>query len=179
METDPSFNNYLQEKPLINFSLYTSLQVDTIVEFGKKITDQFDSTISLPNRVDMSSPDIYGQVWLWVIGTYEIIRTMAEPNFKNSWNEDTYSRINDYKMKLSGLRVPFAKQQLRRKPDAVQHECSIYSIDFENKSYIYMAEGKTYNIRTMINEFNELIKSITTEDIHHDLRENALSKRRQ
>ncbi len=167
------FDDYLQENPVLNFSIYSSLQIETIRDLGETIIEQFDKMIREPNIVDMSEGNPYGKIWLWIIGAFEIVRTMSDEKWKGSWEEDTFSRILNYKQKLAELRVPFAKQEKRNKKKVpFQNEPSIYGIDHKDKSYLFEARGTTYSIRMLILEFDELIRGISLSDINHDMREN-------
>jgi hypothetical protein len=173
-----NIEDYLKENPIMRFSVYSDLQIKTIVEVGDSIVEQFDWMIQKPNRIDMSKGDPYGKIWLWIIGTYEIVRTMSDPKWKDSWSESAYSRISAFKRKISELRIPFAKQEIRRKPIPVEREPSIHGFDFEGKSYLFEVNGTCYNIRNLIKEFEALIRSIKPDDVLCDLRQNQQLTRR-
>lgn len=163
---------YLKHHPLKRFSLYTHLQAVTLIELGVSIKEQFDKMICEKNIVDMSSGDPYGNIWLWVIGVYEVTRTMADPKWKHSWRESKYSEILEFKQRIANLRVPFAKQEHRGNEKAIDGESSIAGIDFESKSYLYEVDGQVFNVRDEIDRFETLVKSISHGDILRDLRDN-------
>ena len=165
-------NNFYEHYPLIKFSLYTHLQTITLIELGVSIKEKFDKIICGKNIVDMSSGDPSGNIWLWVIGVYEVTRTMADRKWKGSWRESKYSEIFEFKKRIANLRVPFAKQEYRGNEKAINSENGFFDIDFESKSYLYEVKGYVFNIRNEIDRFETLVKSISHEDILRDLRDN-------
>jgi hypothetical protein len=79
---------FLYEKPLVIFSVYTTIQVDIINGIGNEILSDLDK-IACEGRV--SSTRLYGQFWLWVLGAYEVVRTMtnAMTGASNCFSEET------------------------------------------------------------------------------------------
>jgi hypothetical protein len=166
-----TYEEFITQNPIACFSIYTHAQADAVIEMGVSIKEQFDTMIQDGNVVDMSNGDPYGKVWLWVVGAFEVVRTMSDPKWKASWSEDKYLQILEYKKRIADLRVPFAKQEYRS-DKAINHENSIYEIDFEGKSYLYKIKEKVFNVRDEINHFEGLINDIQLDDVLHDLRDN-------
>jgi hypothetical protein len=158
--------------PEIGFSIYTHIQAHVLIKLGTKIKSQFDSMFKGHNSIDLSQGDPYGEIWLWVIGVYEVIRTMSDPKWKSSWSKEKYSEICKYKKRIADLRVPFAKQEYRN-GRAINNEASIRGIDNSLKSYLYEVEDKKFSIREEIDKFEALIYSIETKDVLKDMRDNA------
>ena len=166
-----TYEESILKNPIVRFSVYTHVQAKAVIELGESIKEQFDEMINDENVVDMSKGDPYGKVWLWVIGAYEVIRTMSDPKWKSSWSDVRYCQLLEYKKHIADLRVPFAKQE-HRNGKVIKNENSIFGIDFMEKSYLYKVKGKVFNVRKEINHFESLIGDIQPEDVLHDLRNN-------
>lgn len=132
-----TYEDLIRLNPISRFSIYTHAQASAVIELGASIKEQFDTMIQDGNIVDMSNGNPYGKVWLWVIGAYEVVRTMSDQKWKGSWSEERYTQIQEYKKRIADLRVPFAKQE-HRNGKAVNHENSIYGIDCKRlANYIF------------------------------------------
>ncbi len=166
-----TYEEFITLNPISRFSIYSHAQSSAVIELGVLIKEQFDTMIQDGNVVDMSKGDPYGKVWLWVVGAYEVARTMSDPKWKESWSENRYIKILGYKKRIADLRVPFVKQE-HRNGKVINHENSIYSIDFEEKSYLFEINGKVFNVRNEINIFENLINDIQPDDVLRDLRDN-------
>ncbi len=157
-------NKMLRENPLINFSIYSQIQVNVLRDVGNKIKDLLDKALEKEGKIE--NPDFqkcYGLFWLWVLGAFEVTRTM-ESN-KECFSPAKWKKIKDFKVKLIKIRAPFAKQQYAGKKESVKTELSVSGFDFATKDMYFKIEGKKYFIRPLIQEFDDLIDSIKISDI--------------
>jgi hypothetical protein len=160
-----AFHDFLRRNPLYVFSMYTGKQVEIVSELGAKIERLLDEAITASAVDGTLFQQIYGDFWLWVLGAYEIVRTMSQA--KVSFTPDTIGRINVYKRKLAALRIPFAKQEFARNGGPIGGEPSVYGIDTARKDFKYEVGGEVYTIRELISGFRTLVASI---DASHVLR---------
>ena len=129
--------------PLVKFSFYTKIQSKIIIRLGDEIIGLSNKAFIENNAIDGSCfKEIYGKFWLWVIGAYEIIRTMCDPLKKSVWVEKKFRELNSYKLKLAEIRMPFAKQVLRGTNNPIYGENSVHGFDRENKDFIYKIKDK-------------------------------------
>lgn len=165
------FDEFLNKNPLLRFSIYTHIQARTVMELGLSIKDKFDMMFLDDGTIDMRFGDPYGKIWLWVIGAYEVVRTMSDEKWKNSWSPNKREDILAYKKRIAALRIPFAKQELRNgRP--IGNENSYVGTNHGNKSFIFRVSDNMFNIRDEIDAFDHLIKGIQHSDILRDLRDN-------
>ncbi|QEG26938.1 hypothetical protein GobsT_16860 [Gemmata obscuriglobus] len=132
MEATSIAEDMLNNNPLVIFSIYVDSQSRIIRELGVEILARLDTGIS-PNvetgKGAVLSIDIsccYGRIWLWVIGAYEIVRTMCQA--KQCFSQRVVQELHGLKHRLGFLRMPFAKQELRGKSVPVHAENSIAGI---------------------------------------------------
>jgi len=166
-----NFHAFVAENPLLRFSLYTHLQSRAILDLGESIKFQLDSILRKQGKADVSQGDAFGDIWLWTIGAYEVVRTMADPKWKESWSESKYEEIVTCKRRIADIRVPFAKQELRS-GEAITAENSIYGLDHDKRTYFFQIGDNVFDIREEIDLFEELISGISPEDVLGDISEN-------
>lgn len=143
-------------RPLLSFSLYTDVQADIIRRVGAEIlgiTSKWTNVIDNHQRA-------YDLFWLWILGAYELTRTMDE--FSGGFSTSMKERTKEIKIFIAELRMPFAKQQLRGKRTTVYAELSIVGIQ---KGMQFKIEGKIFNSTNVIERFIDFLDSITFDDL--------------
>jgi hypothetical protein len=73
------------------------------------------------------------------------------------------SQLGKFKKTIAQLRMSFAKQEYPNKHQPIKAEASIAG--FSNRDVQYEVNGKYFSMRSMIDEFETLISSITSADI--------------
>jgi len=147
-----NFDAFVAANPLVRFSIYTHLQSQRVIELGSSIKARLDFILAEQGKADISEGDAYGDIWLWTLGAYEVVRTMADPKWEGAWSPERYREIVEYKRFLADMRVPFAKQELRS-GKAVSAENSVAGVDHENRTYFFEIEGKVFDVREQIDSF--------------------------
>ena len=160
----------LNENPLIKFSIYTSIQAKMLIDFGRQILGKMNVGIS-PGKVDgRIFQETYGMFWLWVLGSYEVVRTMSQHS--ECFDESTQELIKKIKKVLHRVRIPFAKQELAggsKNKIYIYGELSVIGIDTDNKDFSYEIAENTVSTRTTINDFETFVNSISRENIISEL----------
>ena len=175
-ELPDSFLKYVEENPLLMFSPYTDSQVRAVRELGERIIGTLDSGIS--NRVDSEKfLEIYGLFWFWVLGAYEIVRTMVEADehlADGCFSASFRSKLDIQKEHLARIRIPFAKQELRKKvakkATPVSNELSVTRFDIKRKDFSFSIEGANVSVRETILAFERTFDSARPDDILADHR---------
>ncbi|HEU5117010.1 MAG TPA: hypothetical protein VFT74_10130 [Isosphaeraceae bacterium] len=169
-------------KPLLMFSCYTEIQRQIVEELGREILASLDAIISSEGgavqiRDAIAVHQTYGRFWLWVLGAYEIVRTMCSPEGRTCFTPGVATELEILKRRLSILRMPFAKQQLRRKHEPVSAEPSISSFSASPPDLRFEAEGEGHSARELIVEFERVFASITKADVLRDFRTSYPSRK--
>lgn len=153
------FLDHVERNPLTKFSFHTQVQVDILLRFGNEINEITD--IYEESRVIEDFNRCYGKFWLWVLGAYEVIRTMDQN--KECFSDDLKIKIRYLKIYLATLRMPFAKLELAGKRDSIiTSELSV--IGFK-KGMCFEIDGKSYSSGNVIEKFSEFIQSIRPDQV--------------
>ena len=121
------------KNPLTVFSVYTDIQSRIVRGLGQEILASLEVGITPEDGTGkgvVCSGEVidrcYGQFWLWILGAYEVVRTMSQA--EQCFSPRVVIELKGLKKRLAILRMPFAKQELRGKPIPVRTEPSIYGI---------------------------------------------------
>jgi len=170
MTPEQTLAEFLAKDPLVRFSVYSQIQAQTLRDAAAEICLLLDGSIRDEKFVDGSNLNvIYGRFWMWVLGAYEVTRTMSE--YKTCFSSSLTNRVADFKAQISVLRMPFAKLQFKGSDKPINGEASIYSVDMKARDFVFQVGGKHFPMRDLMNQFNSLIASIKPEDVLFDLRE--------
>lgn len=166
---DNQIDQMLKSAPLVRFSIYTEIQTKTVLRLSEELINKLDTGFQQDKIDGTLFPQIYGLFWLWVLGAYEITRTMSEYNtcFSGRLNE----RVARFKKSISVLRIPFAKQQFQgSKNRLINGEASVSSVDCERKDLMFKVKDSEIWMRPLLTDFERLVRSIQPEDVLKDLR---------
>lgn len=163
--TDPNdvFRQYLEERPLLDFSVYTNTQIERL----NKLASEINGMMTQRRDAQVFS-DIYGSFWLWVLGAYEVVRTMAQA--RSSFVPEVTQRLKDYKRKIANIRMPFAKQEYQGRNRPIFNEASMSGMNTQTGDMFFTIEGVQFSSMSLMKEFRDLMVSIKATDIlkRHD-----------
>ena len=172
-EIDKMIENMFINNPLMKFSVYTQIQFSTLKRIRELILVELDSLFYEDKnslKIDgQKFNEIYGLFWLWILGAYEIVRTMCQR--KSCFKEEVYDKLDIYKRKISAIRMPFAKQEIARTNKTISNEASISGIHQETKDLSFTIGDNIFYMRETMCDFIEIISSISIDDINRDLRD--------
>lgn len=162
---DETIEKMLNENPLITFSVYTQVQFQSLSLVRREL-----SSIKPKKREDGSyalsdHAKYYSLFWLWVLGAYEVLRTMSEND--DCFDEATAEEIHRHKRNMSKLRIPFAKQQLsgetpKKKTTQFFAENSI--VDF-GIGYVFEVGDKRFDSEVLMDQVLGFIGSIKRNNV--------------
>lgn len=146
-----------ERTPLIRFSLYTAVQVQSLKNVGEEI-------VGLSKDWTEAKTDyrrVYDLFWLWILGAYEVLRTMDA--HKDCFADLLQPELSAQKIYLARIRMPFAKQQLRGdQKGSVYNELSVTGIE---KGLNFDITGDLYNSTVVVEKFLKFIDNIKPQDI--------------
>lgn len=160
-------SDIFDDNPLIAFSVNTHVQVQYLLEFGNDVSELIDSSFLSEASFDATKLNkAYGGIWLWTLGTYEVIRTMTQ--VKDCFSETLATELVKYKRYLSKIRMPFAKQEYaNNKGSHAFLELLISGFDIETRDFKFIIEGESYFFKKLLKKFRSIILSIRLEDINY------------
>lgn len=170
MTDDQVLQDIWKRGPLIHFSVYSHLQVEALRRLSSEICEHLDTSISAQGIDGAGFQRTYGLFWLWVLGAYEMTRTLSE--YKKCFSDLFQGEIAHFKSTISVLRMPFAKQQFQgRDKRPISAEASIYGVDTTNKDLSFQIDGKEIWVRVTLAEFERFMGAVTVDDVLSDLRD--------
>ena len=175
MQTNARREERLNKNPLLAFSDYTDTYFKIVTTLGREIIECLEAERSpepegrILMRCDGLSIDAsYGKFWLWLLGAYEIVRTMCQAS--QCFSDRINPQLKNLKNKLTLLRVPFAKQRLPGKAVPVHAEPSPCTILASTCDYIYRVKNNMLSVRELIGEFDAVLGGIKRSDVLADHR---------
>lgn len=159
-----------QGRPMIRFSAYSHLQAQAACELAEEILDHLDQLVQWEGSAVRLSTlvKVQNRFWFWVLGTYEIVRTMSQ--YRECFSDSLASQILEFKRDLAVVRVPFAKQEGRGSGRPISTELAVHSIVFDPRDVLYEIDGKQISTRQLTSRFIAFFKGIRAEDVTHDIR---------
>lgn len=165
---DARIKRMLNRDPILVFSFYTHIQIVTLRETATRLRAELDDSIGDGTADGEGLNRAYGLFWLWTLGAYEVVRTMDQA--QRCFSATAAQRIGHYKRRIAKVRVPFAKLELAGKRQPVSAELSITGFDFASRDLRFDIDGSAVSPRRLIEDFENLIESITRQDVLADHR---------
>ena len=163
----------LEENPLVAFSPYTHSQVEILSQLGASLLAELDAAIREKQIDGQRFNRAYAMFWLWVLGAYEVTRTMVQARscFSGAFAE----RVATLKKRIAKLRMPFAKQEYaggnRCTSRPISGEASVTGIDCEARDFLFAVGEERFSVRALVLDFTALFKRVKRSDVLKDHRE--------
>lgn len=87
-----------------------------------------------------------------------MVRTLDQG--KAQFTKETQKEINQFKRKISEIRVPLAKQELAGGKGPITLEAAVMDVDFDRKDFTFTVKGQDYQFKELFKEYKKLINSI-------------------
>lgn len=149
--------------PLLLFSLHTHGQVAAVQRLGTEILGLIAQSKTGERTLDIKIMHAYELFWFWVLGAYEVLRTMDQ--HKKCFSATVATDINNLKKKLAVIRVPFAKQELRGTDKRASGELSIYGFGSDLNTLLFEIQGQIFDTVALIHEVMQFFHGIDREAI--------------
>ena len=169
--SNEAIEGLLNANPLLAFSVYTHLQSEILDKLGTEILQILDASIKETHVEGVAFQEVYGKTWLWVLGTYEVVRTMTGNRGAECFSDRTIRELEELKRELAHLRIPFAKQELKGKSQVVSGEPSIAGINKAKRDFSFHINNRDIYMRPLIEKFRTVLSNISRTDVLKDLRE--------
>lgn len=161
----PTWEQIVERDPIIAFSHYLSGRVHVLLAVADEIIENLDQgfadTIVDGDRIGRAE-DL---TWLWILGAYEIVRTMCHA--KTCFSERTLRDLTELKKILAAVRMPAAKMERHGKNIPVNSNRSPSGWDVANRDlYVNDPEsGSDVSARSILFAFDRVFSAITKDDI--------------
>jgi len=171
MSEENSIEQLYKDSPLLKFSIYTHLQLNVLIELGDRILKALDLAFEDKIAGANAMQEVWGLFWLWVLGAYEVIRTMSQASV--CFDAVLNTQIASTKRYLAKIRVPFAKQEYAggsRNPRPIAADASISGWNPEDRDILYRVEEVDYSVRVSIRRLEDFLAGIEIDQILHNHR---------
>jgi hypothetical protein len=161
---EDSVTAMFRKSPLMAFSPLTQLQLQCLEEVAGEIEDLLAESMLDPENANGNLISrSYSRMWLWLLGAYEVLRTMAEA--KQCFSIQFHSRLLDEKRHFAEIRMPLAKQEYRGKKDSAWRDGFLIGIKLQTHDAFFAINGIEYSARDLIARFRTFISSIQPADV--------------
>nr|WP_298521991.1 hypothetical protein [uncultured Halomonas sp.] len=100
--------------PLMAFAPLMEMQVRSLDEMAGAIEETLDASFTGGSNVDGAlMSKVYGLIWLWVLGVYEVLRTMCQA--KECFSQSLGEQLCSQKRYFAKLRMPLQNMNLNVK----------------------------------------------------------------
>jgi hypothetical protein len=162
---NPTWEQVVEREPLIAFSHYLSGRANVLLSVADEIVDNLDQGFSGAvvdgSRVERAE----SLMWLWILGSYEVVRTMCQA--KNCFSDKAFNELSGLKKTLSTIRMPAAKMEKSGKKAPVTSNRSPSGWDVTNRDLLVNDPESIPDIsaRYVLKEFDRVFASITKDDV--------------
>jgi hypothetical protein len=162
---NPSQDEMDLRDPLSTFSFYLSGRVNVLCHFSDEIIEELEQGFSQADVQFEHIARAESLMWLWLLGAYEVVRTMtqAETCFSQRVRDD----LRQLKKPLSAARMPAAKMEKPGKKIPVTSNRSPSGWDAPNRDLLINdpEESDSISARWVLSEFDRVFSSIGKADI--------------
>lgn len=145
--------------PLMAFSPGTQLQVQILNEKGKEILSHMEQSVANPGQVDGNAMSkAHGLFWLWVLGVYEVLRTMDQSS--GSLSDGLKDKIRAEKKYFAKIRMPFAKQEFQGKKIRAWKASFATGVCGTTGDIAFDIESQTYSAKASVERFQAFIAGL-------------------
>lgn len=167
---NPTWEQIIERDPLIKFSFYLAGRVQVLATTADEIVDQLDNGFAGPCVDGGRVARAESLMWFWTLGAYEVVRTMCQS--KGCFSARVSGDLDRLKRKLARVRMPAAKMEKPGQQAPVNSNRSPSGWDVGGRDLLINDpdERPDVSARILLREFDEVFRSITTDDIlaHHE-----------
>ncbi len=159
-----TWNDIVERDPLVSFSWYLSGRKNCLLEIGQEVISTLDNAFS-SDLVDGGQFERAEMLmWLWILGAYEITRTMCQA--KECFSPACSSRLRSLKKELAQARMPAAKMEKPRQRTPVISNRSPAEWDLPNRDLVIGDPmSSMLSARNLLKKFEDVLTFISRDDI--------------
>ncbi len=161
-DLEPHIADVFRDKPLMAFSLYSAGQVDHLLHLGDRLRAIAGNWPQTDNgRTITDFNEYYYGFWLWVLGSYEVVRTMCQHR-ERCFVPALADRAMAAKNSLALVRIPFAKQEIRGGKGFVHAEPSVAAV---RRGFVFYIGNHEIDSDELIEDTCNFFRSFRIEEI--------------
>jgi hypothetical protein len=162
---NPTQEQIFDRDPVSFFSFYLSGRVSVLSALADEIIENLERGFSAPRTNFESVARAESLMWLWLLGTYEVVRTMHQA--KQCFSERVEGDLGSLKKLLAIVRMPAAKMEKAGRRSPVTSNRSPSGLDASNRDLLVNdpEDNKDVSARFLLAEFDRVFCKITRSDI--------------
>ncbi len=160
---DEAWVKFTEKHPLAKFSYYLNGRVLGLKEIENEILDNLDNAFvdDVSYHEEISRAELL--IWLWTLGSYEVIRTMHQA--KSCFSERVQEELFVLKKRLSVVRMPNAKMEKVGKKIPVNSSRSASGIDVQGRDLRVGEPNNDVSARSLIDMIRSFFESLKSVDV--------------
>jgi len=162
---NPTWDQVIERDPLMAFSHYLSGRVNVLLEIAEEIVSNLDAGFE-EKHVDTGKVSrAESLMWLWILGAYEVVRTMCQA--KSCFSDRALAELRHLKKILSVVRMPAAKMEKpgKRKPVTSYRSPAGWDIKKRDLFVNDPEEQQDISARALLSEFERVLLGIGKQDV--------------
>lgn len=164
-QINPTWEQVVEREPLMAFSFYLSGRVNVLLALEDEILGHLDQGFSAACIDGGSVERAESLMWLWMLGAYEVVRTMCQA--KSCFSDGALHELVQLKKTLAVVRMPAAKMEKSGKKKPVTSNRSPTGWDIANRDLLVNdpEESQAISARSILAEFDRVFSSVTKHDV--------------
>lgn len=150
--------------PLAKYSFYAFGRVQVLMSVREEIIKELD--LAYQDSHSLLAEHIIraeSLSWLWVLGAYEVVRTMSQA--KQCFSERAQVALGGIKKELSKVRMPSAKMEQQGRYVAVPSRRSPAALAVHERDLKIGDPGNPHSLRQLLDQFAKVFTSFEAADI--------------
>jgi hypothetical protein len=161
---NPTWEQMVERDPLLAYSNYLSGRVHVLLDMSDEITLNLDQGFS-DHVIDAGKVGRADSLmWLWMLGAYEVVRTMCQS--ESCFSKPIHHELRRLKKALAEVRMPAAKMEKSGTKVPIPSDRSPSGWNPARRDLLVNAPCSTSVFaRDLLGEFERILSSIKPSDI--------------
>ncbi|WP_199099496.1 hypothetical protein [Dyella sp. ASV21] len=161
---NPTWEQMVERDPFLAYSNYLSGRIHVLLDLSDEIILNLDQGFSA-HVIDggrLGRAD--SLMWLWILGAYEVVRTMCQSG--TCFSKPIHNELRELKKTLAEVRMPAAKMEKSGAKVPIPSDRSPSGWSTARRDLLVNAPSSTSVFaRDLIDEFDRVLSSIKPADI--------------
>jgi len=153
-----------KHNPLVRFSFYANGRVQVLLKLGVEILGELEAALADDSSVSFEHLAKAEELsWLWVLGAYEVVRTMCQA--KPCFSERAFKSLSNLKRELGRVRMPAAKMEAPGQPVPIGSARSPAGLSASDRDLLVGDPSNPKSLRKLVGAFYSVFSQIDGTDI--------------
>ena len=163
MPTLSTFEEFEKSNPLARYSFYANGRVQVLLKLSIEILQQLDAAYH-HNAISHEHISRAEELsWLWILGSYEVVRTMCQANA--CFSDRLNSALKKLKFELSQVRMPAAKMEAKGQRLPITSNRSATGLQPSDRDLLVGDPSYPRRLRSLLDHFYAVFTQLDSSDI--------------